>query len=519
MTKRGLFFAIIGLVLSVSFVRAGGQGDATAAKDETAEHYEITYGWFGERDFSEDPVYNIVSEKFNVDIAVVPLTRGEQNAQVNLMVASGEMPDTIFFAGPRAQYMEWARTGVIREIPTFPDSKYPNLSAMWDKMPQAPDRYLVDGKLYAWPKYLAQNPVGNWWPTGFLYRADWAKKLGMHKEQYTVGELMDLARAFSEKDPAGNGPGRTIGYGDDSQWSYIVNAYNTYSSHFYRKDGKFIWGAREPSTLEGIKAFKRLYDDGAYWPGFFAGKAGDINGLFHSGLIGIIQANYTSKNLGNMRISFEDANPDLVFADVVEYMDVVGLDGKRWTWEMTNIRSASIFHPNLSDEKLHRLMNIMDWCTTDEALNTLFFGVPGQDWEMRDGKPVHLWPLNDKGVPQPPNYPSRMLITLGQLEESYTWIDPAMQGELMDMFMEHITRLGENDNFRATDPLLVTFAGENWLKHGRALYWEEYYETIKRIIAGTTVDSIEDAYSAWLKEAKPRADAVLAELNGAIGAQ
>ena len=509
----------ISLILSVSLAWAGSQGEDTTTEDESSKHYEITYGWFGERDFSEDPVYDIMAEKFNVDIKVVPLTWGEHNAQVNLMVASGEMPDAIFFAGPRAQYIEWAQTGVIREIPTFPDPRYPNLSTMWDKMPRAPDIYLVDDKLYAWPKYLAQNPVGNWWPTGFLYRADWAKKLGLYKEQYTLDEMMDLARAFAEKDPGGNGPGRTIGYGDDSQWSYIVNAYNTYAAHFYRKNGKFIWGAREPSTLEGIKAFKQLYDDGAYWPDFFAGKAGDINGLFHSGLIGIIQANYNSKNLGKMRISFEEANPDLVFADVVEYMDVLGPDGKRWTWEMTNIWSASIFNPTMTDEKLHRMMTIMDWCATDEALNTIFFGVPGQDWEMQDGKPVHKWPLNDKGVPQRPNYQSRMLITLAQLEESYTWVDPAMQGDLMDMFMEHITRLGENDNFRETDPLLVTFTGENWLKHARTLYWDEYYETIKRIIPSTTINTIEEAYNAWLEEAKPRADAVLAELNEAIGAR
>ena len=513
---RKVSMLVIALCLCSSLVWGSGDQDEGTAGDDLTKYYEISFGWFGERDFTDDPVYDIVKEKFNVDIKIAPLTWGEHNAQINLMVASGEMPDAVFASVPRAQYVEWAESGAIREIPTFPDSRYPNLSAMWDRMPQAGDRYLVNGKLYSWPKYLAQNPVGNWWPTGFLFRKDWAKELGMYKTQYTIDEMMDLARAFVDKDPGGNGPGRTVGYGDNDQWSYIIYGHNTYASHFYKKNGKFVWGAREQSTIDGIKAVKRLYDDGAYYQDFFTAKAGDLNALFNSGLAGIIQGNFNSKNLGKMRVAFEDANPDTKFMDAVEYMDVVGPDGKRWSWEMTNIWSTSIFNPTLEEAKLDRMLTIMDWLCTDEAVNTLFFGVPGKDWEMVDGKPSHRWPVDDKCVPKRPPYQSKMLLTMAQLEETYTWIDPAMQGELIDSFVAHLERLGQNSNFRETDPMLITFEGENWLKHGHALAWTEYSDTIKRILPSTTIGTIEAEYKKWLDEVKPRVDAVLAELNEAL---
>ncbi len=512
--KRFLCLVIVFASIVAGLAWSAGQSEEGTAETGLDKHYDISFGWFGERDFSDDPVYDIVSDKFNVDIKIVSLTWGEHDAQVNLMVASGDMPDAVFFAGSRGQYIDWARTGVIREIPTFPDSRYPNLSTMWDKMPRADDIYMVDDKLYAWPKYLAQNPAGNWWPTGFLYRADWARKLGMYKEQYTVDKMMELAIAFADRDPGNNGAGRTVGYGDNTQWSYIVNAYNTYASHFYRKNGEFIWGARESSTLEGIKAFKRLYDTGAYWQDFFAGKDGDIVSMFQSGLAGIVQGNFNSKSIGKTRAAFEDAT-GRDFMESVEYMDVLGPDGKRWAWEMTNIWSASIFDPKLSDQKLHRIMTVMDWFATEEAVNTLFFGVPGEDWVMQDGEPVHRWETNEKGLPQAPGYDSRMLITMTQLEETYTWFDPSQPPGLLDMVLDHLKRLGENVNFRRTDPLLVTFTGENWLKHGQSLAWTEYYDTIKRIIPSTTIDTIGEEYKAWLREVKPRADAVPAELNAA----
>ena len=105
---------------------------------------------------------------------------------------------------------------------------------------------------------------------------------------------------------------------------------------------------------------------------------------------------------------------------------------------------------------------------------------------------------------------------MAQLEETYTWIDPAMQGELTDMYMAHITKLGENVNFRATDPMLITFEGENWLKHGSSLSNTEFYDTIKRIIPSTTASSIEAEYKEWLDEVAPRVDKVLAELNSEL---
>ena len=61
----------------------------------------------------------------------------------------------------------------------------------------------VDGKLYAFPNTVIDDGTPLLW-----LRKDWIEKLGL-KEPETVGEALEVIRAFVEQDAAGDG--QTIG--------------------------------------------------------------------------------------------------------------------------------------------------------------------------------------------------------------------------------------------------------------------------------------------------------------------
>ena len=96
---------------------------------------------------------------------------------------------------------------------TIPDlTDYPNIKAMYDQETMLGDDLCTfNGKLMSLPAMRDSASYDFMINMGFGYRADWAEKLGMRKENdiYTWDEFMDLMQAFIEQDPGGNGAGNT----------------------------------------------------------------------------------------------------------------------------------------------------------------------------------------------------------------------------------------------------------------------------------------------------------------------
>lgn len=70
--------------------------------------------------------------------------------------------------------------------------------------PDILDNSKVDDKLYS--LYLGR-PLSR---SGIIYRKDWADNLGLEAPT-NVDEVFEMARAFTEDDPDGNGQDDTIG--------------------------------------------------------------------------------------------------------------------------------------------------------------------------------------------------------------------------------------------------------------------------------------------------------------------
>lgn len=104
-------------------------------------------------------------------------------------------------------------------------SEFSNLAKIAPELKEAAS---IEGVLYGVPfqKNLARS--------GLIFRKDWLDKLGLPVPK-TLDEVYEVARAFTEDDPDGNGVKDTTGFGDRSELKY--SSFKTLSSYFGTPNG------------------------------------------------------------------------------------------------------------------------------------------------------------------------------------------------------------------------------------------------------------------------------------------
>lgn len=121
------------------------------------------------------------------------------DARVNLIIASGDMPDILYVSGKQATML--AEAGMIHDLTDiFPEYASTMTASMLPHDSQTWTAAMLNGRLMGLPMLWAldfQLPV-------LWVRSDWLAKVGMEAPT-TVEELIALAEAFVTKDPDGNG--------------------------------------------------------------------------------------------------------------------------------------------------------------------------------------------------------------------------------------------------------------------------------------------------------------------------
>lgn len=354
---------------------------------------------------SGQPAANLkwLYEKFNVEFEFVPLTWGNYLDQTRVWINSDSAPDLIMLdvnSYRYSEFLEWVKAGVFKPYPDL--AKYPNLKKQFDSM-TAGKKFNIDGKMYAWPavsdkgKYKYVNGLGN------FYRKDWAKEVGMVKEDdiYTWDEWNNLVKTVREKDPGKNGAGKTIGMIFRDDWAFpqmLVGGISPYMTAITKdKSGTWVWGAALPETLEAVKETKRLYDEGIIWKDQPLAKSGDADNNFIAGKsFAIVSSNTAMSSTVNLFKNFKDANPSLDPQTSIGLAKVKAPNGKFIAWEGVDYWSQTAMNHKISDEKAERWAAIMDFYVSEEGHLFAQYGIKDIDWKLDgNGKVQVLWKDKD----------------------------------------------------------------------------------------------------------------------------
>ena len=98
---------------------------------------------------------------------------------------------------------------------------------------------------------------------GFGYRKDWADKLGLGAPE-TVEDVYNMAKAFTEQDPDGDGQNNTYGL-CLCKYTGPIDLIQTWfgaGNAWVERDGKLIPSHMTDEYWEAVNYVKRMYDEG-----------------------------------------------------------------------------------------------------------------------------------------------------------------------------------------------------------------------------------------------------------------
>ncbi len=119
---------------------------------------------------------------------------------VNVAIEDRDIPDVLVVKG-RDNLLRLIEAGLIEELTeTYEECTTDTIKEMYESYGDSLlQSATVDGKLYAFPNTVIDDGTPLLW-----LRKDWIEKLGL-KEPETVGEALEVIRAFVEQDAAGDG--------------------------------------------------------------------------------------------------------------------------------------------------------------------------------------------------------------------------------------------------------------------------------------------------------------------------
>ncbi len=325
-----------------------------------------------------DKVEKLLEEKtgVNLEIQWTPDTSYEE--KLNTAFATETLPEAVFLKNQTTfvQFKEAIRDGQFWEIGPYL-SEFPNLSKLNE---QILENTAVDGKIYS---LYQGRPLSR---QGIIYRKDWADHLGLEAPK-SIDDVYEMARAFTEDDPDGNGKNDTFGITDRADLAY--GAFKTVASWFETPNG---WGEKDGQLLpefmfkeyiDTMDYMKKLRDKGYINQDFPVTSKEDQQAFFKNGTAGMYIGSMA--DVVSIHKDAEALNPDIEF-DVQN--KIVGPNGEYGIWAIPGYGNLVLFpkYAVKSEEQLKEILGFFDKLASPEIANLIFWGIEGEHYTVQEDR-------------------------------------------------------------------------------------------------------------------------------------
>lgn len=390
---------------------SGKDSPAGNAAEGTAEKIKISYYGYWAGDIVEgNYCEKLIEDALNIELETKKVNHTKKE-QVDLMLASGDMPDCGWFTyDPKYMYHEQELT---RTIPVPMIQKYaPSYIKTYEKFPilykqlQSKEDKNQHYFLAGHQAYFA----GNQYFFSSVYRKDWLDKFGikpdtpveqvvegvfMSEKGFTLEQHEEILKKFTKEDPDGNGKDDTVGMlgdkGFDFNWAPLLGAFGLASGFIIEDNGKSSYYHSTERYKEFLKYVNKLYkagyidreiltlDSQKFWE-----KAQRSNGGYFG-----VSANW----LGSWAMTRPPLNilENIEGSSVLMTPGIIGPDGKMGTrmYSATPLNQMFYISKNVKDEsKLARILMFAEYTGYGKDRLALQYGQEGVDYKMVDGQPV-----------------------------------------------------------------------------------------------------------------------------------
>ena len=405
--------ALLTTLFSVSALAACG-GGGNNGKDEYDKKGRLILNlrnvyfdqWAGEDNYTE-----IINDMFGVKIKATNYSYSSWDTQVGTAINGNNLTDAIQYNLKSynfgSSYEKWIGFGMLKPLPDDL-SKWPEIQKMLNNISNI-DYLKIDGKLYGIP--IANdiaNPTKDFSNMTYVYRRDWAKQIDeMNKDTagytpvykdgdvYTWEEFNRLLNAFKTNIKTLSGTDKADVLVDEA-WGFpsVANFYKN-APHCYAKDsdGKAINAFTSPEYIQGLKVAQELVANKIYSPDQcnWQEEGGDATTNYLGGKAAVLYDNFSFSNYLKLRTNFKSQRkPGSVEAlnDGTAFLKIKGPDGKFAIENTENWFSMTMFNHKISDTKLEKILDVINYLLTEEGTRLAVYGQEGYDYVMQDGKVV-----------------------------------------------------------------------------------------------------------------------------------
>lgn len=245
----------------------------------------------------------------------------------------------------------------------------------------------VHGKIYGIPRLriLPRN--------GLIIRQDWLDALNLEMPE-TFDELYEVAKAFTENDPDGNGQNDTVGIVTAYQgvgnrgWNgfqTLATAFGAPNGWAYQ-DGTMVPDFGTQEYMTALKYIKKLYDDGYMNKDFAEINAQARYENFDKGTYGMVFGVIDDVNARNVNL------PQVVEGAVATVVPALHEEGKEPRCNATAGYNGIIMFTKFGDEAiktekdLRKILSYYNTLATQEIQDMTLYGIEGVHYEVKDGK-------------------------------------------------------------------------------------------------------------------------------------
>ncbi|NHN33112.1 extracellular solute-binding protein [Paenibacillus agricola] len=270
-----------------------------------------------------------------------------------------------------------------------------NSGAFWDVTPFIKDYKILN----SWPKEIWDNakikgknygivrprPLEGGW--GVQLRKDWLDKLGMQVPE-TMDQMYEVVKAFTEKDPDGNGKADTVGLTANvdvdgmGALGWIENVFIGAVGKWKLTNGQLTPTFDDPGQKKALEWIKKAYDEKLLTPDFAVLKSTQAREQYMGHKAGILGSAVNPQWL------FTDAMRKTVpTADSFPLTYLMGPDGK-FAGKDTGTFGMFVIPKTVPEAKVKQILAFMDKGSDEAVTNFSMYGLPDKHYTIKDGIPV-----------------------------------------------------------------------------------------------------------------------------------
>lgn len=338
-----------------------------------------------------DPENDVIKQElddvlgFPVNLSVNP---NDYENKLNVRLSAGDYPD--LFQVSRAALVDYANKGLLLDLDPYMD----DLQEVQDFIGEENvEKAKVNEKVYA-VTVPASIPFYTYW-----VREDWLEALNMDMPK-TVDDLYEVAKAFREDDPDGNGQKDTYGLTGSgvSAFQPILGAYGVgMPKSFYKEDGELVNSFHDPDMKEALTAVTKFVENDVTDPEIFSNTGNEPQQKAFQGKFGILFDGWANLTSDAYIEQYKAVDPN---AEWVQLTAIEGPAGKSaGTWDIGQANGFYAIPKALEDqpEKLEKIFELLNYVASDEGSKLVQYGIEGEHYNKEDGKIVPTDKLAEEG--------------------------------------------------------------------------------------------------------------------------